>query len=66
MFVKNIDSVRLRYYCESSSFGRAVAFQASGGQFEPGLSLNAASSGIYPTCVALSPVNGLEAVVAQG
>ena len=24
---------------ESSSFGRAVAFQASGGRFEPGLSL---------------------------
>jgi hypothetical protein len=26
-------------FCGSSSFGRAVAFQASGGRFEPGLPL---------------------------
>ena len=33
--------------CGSSSFGRAVAFQASGGRFEPGLPLiSRRSSGV--------------------
>ena len=32
-------NANLKFNCGSSSFGRAVAFQASGGQFEPGLPL---------------------------
>ena len=55
----------------SSSFGRAIAFQAIGGRFEPGLPLNAVNDKNEVNkmkSIDLSKTNepGLLAVVAQG
>ena len=35
----NNTGINIQFTSGSSSFGRAVAFQASGGRFEPGLPL---------------------------
>jgi hypothetical protein len=49
----------------SSSFGRALAFQAGGGRFEPGLPLNLSRQLRVKKGAQIETANRAKAVVAQ-